>query len=50
MNDIFYHGSNKLFDKFDDKNQKLLQQFLPALTTWDRITHSMAQKPLQNRS
>lgn len=40
----------KLFDKFDDKNHKLLQQFLPALTTWDRITHSMAQKPLQNRS
>lgn len=27
----------KLFDKSDDKNLKLLQQFLPALTSWDKL-------------
>ncbi len=27
----------KLFDKSDDKNSKLMQHFLPALTTWNRV-------------
>jgi site-specific DNA-methyltransferase (adenine-specific) len=31
----------KLFDKSDDKNRSLLQQFLPALTTWDRLVKSI---------
>lgn len=30
-----------LFDKSDIKNIKLLQQFLPALTTWDRVVKSL---------
>ncbi len=33
----FIINSKKIFDKDDNKNQKLLQQYLPALTTWDNI-------------
>lgn len=41
-NDLkFAINSKKLFDKSDDKNCKLLQQFLPALTTWDRVIKSI---------
>lgn len=37
----FILNTKKLFDKSDTKNQKLLQQYLPALTTWDRVLSSM---------
>jgi len=37
----FALNTKKLFDKSDDKNRKLLQKFLPALTTWDRIMKSI---------
>jgi len=36
----FAINTKKLFDKSDDKNRKLLQQFLPALTTWEKILKS----------
>lgn len=35
---------NTLFDKSDEKNSKLLQQFLPALTTWEKILKSIDKK------
>lgn len=31
----------KLFDKSDNKNSKLFQQYLPALTTWERVMKSV---------
>ena len=37
----FALNTKKLFDKSDEKNSKLLQQFLPALTTWDRVIKSI---------
>lgn len=37
----FTLNPKKLFDKSDDKNSKLLQQFLPALTTWDSVIKSI---------
>ena len=37
---------NTLFDKSDEKNRKLLQQFLPALTTWERILKSFYKKKI----
>jgi len=37
---------NTLFDKSDEKNRKLLQQFLPALTTWERILKSIDKKKI----
>lgn len=37
----FALNTKKLFDKSDDKNRKLLQKFLPALTTWDRVMKSI---------
>lgn len=37
----FTLNPKKLFDKSDDKNRKLLQQFLPALSTWDRVIKSI---------
>jgi len=37
----FAINTKKLFDKSDDKNRKLLQKFLPALTTWDRLIKSI---------
>lgn len=33
-------NTKKLLDKSGDGNHKLLQQFLPALTNWDRIVKS----------
>lgn len=33
--------SIELKHKSDDKNSKLLQQFLPALTTWDSVIKSI---------
>ena len=30
-----------LFEKIDEKNRKLFQQYLPALTTWDNVLKSM---------
>jgi hypothetical protein len=35
---------NKLFDKSDEKNIKLIKQYLPALTTWERIIKSTDNK------
>lgn len=41
-NDLkFALNTKKLFDKANDKNSKLLQQFLPALTTWERVFKSI---------
>ena len=45
LEDVFSENENLkfeltpklLFDKKDDKNKKLLQQYLPALTTWERV-------------
>ena len=37
---------NTLFDKSDERNRKLLQQFLPALTTWERILKSIDKKKI----
>ncbi len=37
----FTINPKKLFEKSDDKNFKLLQQYLPALTTWDRVNKSI---------
>lgn len=37
----FSINPRKLFDKSDDKNSKLFQKFLPALTTWDRVIISI---------
>ncbi|MFN5673508.1 MAG: hypothetical protein ACK46W_00380, partial [Bacteroidota bacterium] len=37
----FAFNPKKLFDKSDDKNIKLFQQFLPALTTWDKLIKSL---------
>jgi site-specific DNA-methyltransferase (adenine-specific) len=37
----FSINTKKLFDKSDDKNSKLLKQFIPALTTWDRVMKSI---------
>lgn len=33
----FRLNTKKLFDKSDEKNAQLLQQYLPALTTWDNV-------------
>ena len=33
----FAINTKKLFDKSDVKNSKLLQQYLPALTTWNNV-------------
>jgi hypothetical protein len=33
----FVINSKKLIEILDDKNRKLLQQYLPALTTWNNI-------------
>ena len=30
-------NTKKLFDKTDERNKKLFQQYLPALTTWEKI-------------
>ncbi len=30
----------QLFDKVDDKNRKLFEQYLPALTTWEKLIKS----------
>lgn len=40
----FVINTKQLFDKSDEKNNKLLQQFLPALTTWDKILKSIDKK------
>jgi site-specific DNA-methyltransferase (adenine-specific) len=37
----FTLNPKKLFDKSDEKNSKLFNQFLPALTTWERVNNSM---------
>lgn len=43
-NDIKFELNIKnLFDRSDNKNSKLLQQFLPALTTWDRVLKSITK-------
>ena len=41
--DNLKHNINlkELFDKADEKNLKLVQQFLPALTTWERILKAL---------
>ncbi len=39
----FIINPKNLFDKSDNTNRKLLQQYLPALTTWDNIIKSKAK-------
>lgn len=36
----FTLNPKKIFDKSDEKNSKLFNQFLPALTTWEKVNKS----------
>jgi hypothetical protein len=40
----FIMNAKTLFDKADDKNRKLLQHYLPALTTWDNVMKTNVHK------
>lgn len=54
LDDVFSENDNLkftlntklLFDKSDEKNNKLLQQYLPALTTWEKILKSIDKKKI----